>query len=149
MWINLISSGYLVALKHHLGERTQYINCESLQGHCQTFSVCICAYFFFLAMPHGMWDLSSPTRDRTCAPCSGSMKSQPLDGQGSPTSVHFYLVVIESEYYDLLFVFNSLYLYFFVQTFFFFPRVDKFFFSFVSLFLKFVLLKYSWFTVLC
>ena len=30
---------------------------------------------FFLAAPHGMWDLSSPTRDRTCALCSGSMES--------------------------------------------------------------------------
>ena len=27
---------------------------------------------YFLAVPHGMWDLSSPIRDRTCAPCSGS-----------------------------------------------------------------------------
>ena len=26
--------------------------------------------FFFLAMPHGLWDLSSPTRDRTRAPSS-------------------------------------------------------------------------------
>ena len=24
--------------------------------------------FFFLAVPHAMWDLSSPTRDRTPAP---------------------------------------------------------------------------------
>ena len=29
-------------------------------------------FFFFLAAPTGMWDLGSPTRDRTCAPCSGS-----------------------------------------------------------------------------
>ena len=36
------------------------------------------------AMPHGMWDLSSLTRDRTCTPCIGSAKSQPLDPQGSP-----------------------------------------------------------------
>ena len=28
--------------------------------------------FFFLAAPHGMWDLSSLARDRTRAPCSGS-----------------------------------------------------------------------------
>ena len=28
--------------------------------------------FFLLAMPRGVWDLSSPTRDRTHAPCSGS-----------------------------------------------------------------------------
>lgn len=27
---------------------------------------------FSLAAPRGMWDLSSTTRDRTCAPCSGS-----------------------------------------------------------------------------
>ena len=25
-----------------------------------------------MAAPHGMWDLSSPTKDRTCTPCSGS-----------------------------------------------------------------------------
>ena len=31
-----------------------------------------------------MRDLSSPTRDQTHAPCSGSAESQPLDGQGSP-----------------------------------------------------------------
>ena len=28
-----------------------------------------------LATLYGMWDLSSPTRNPTCAPCSGSMKS--------------------------------------------------------------------------
>ena len=39
---------------------------------------------FFLATPHGMWDLSSPTRGQTHAPCTGSMESQPLDHQGSP-----------------------------------------------------------------
>ena len=27
--------------------------------------------FYFLAMPYGMWDLGSPTRDRTHAPCIG------------------------------------------------------------------------------
>ena len=30
-----------------------------------------------------MWDLISPTRDQTYAPCSGSTESQPLDLQGS------------------------------------------------------------------
>ena len=32
-------------------------------------------FFFFFgeeAMPCGMWDLSSQTRDQTCVPCSGS-----------------------------------------------------------------------------
>ena len=28
--------------------------------------------FYFLATPSGMWDLSSPTRGGTCAPCFGS-----------------------------------------------------------------------------
>ena len=31
-------------------------------------------YFMFLAVPHGMPNLSSPTRVRTCAPGSGSPK---------------------------------------------------------------------------
>jgi len=40
--------------------------------------------FFFLAM-WSMWDLSSPTRDWTQAPCIGSLEFQPLDHQGSPS----------------------------------------------------------------
>ena len=32
-------------------------------------------FFFFGATLHGMWDLSSLTRDRTLAPCSGSPES--------------------------------------------------------------------------
>ena len=32
-------------------------------------------FFLLLAEPRGMWDLSSPTRDRTQAPCSGSVES--------------------------------------------------------------------------
>ena len=32
-------------------------------------------FIYFLAAPHCMQDLSSPTRDQTYAPCSGSMKS--------------------------------------------------------------------------
>ena len=31
-------------------------------------------------------DLSSPTRDRTCGPCTGRQNSSPLDHQGSPHS---------------------------------------------------------------
>ena len=31
--------------------------------------------FFFPAAPCGFRDLSSPTRDQTCAPCSGSAES--------------------------------------------------------------------------
>ena len=32
-------------------------------------------FFFFLAVPHSVWDLSSPTKDQTHAPFSGSTKS--------------------------------------------------------------------------
>ena len=32
-------------------------------------------FWLFLAMPYGTWDFSSPTRDRTLAPCSGSAES--------------------------------------------------------------------------
>ena len=30
---------------------------------------------FTFCLPHSMWDLGSPTRDRTRAPCIGSMES--------------------------------------------------------------------------
>ena len=33
----------------------------------------------FMAALHSLWDPSSPTRDQTHNPCSGSTKSQPLD----------------------------------------------------------------------
>ena len=32
-----------------------------------------------LAMPCGLWDPSSRTRDQTCAPSIGSKESQPLE----------------------------------------------------------------------
>ena len=41
-------------------------------------------FFFFLAVPQVMWDLSSPTMDVTHVLCSGSSESSPLEGQGSP-----------------------------------------------------------------
>ena len=34
--------------------------------------------FLFLALVLGLWDLSSPTRDQTQAPCVGSLESEPL-----------------------------------------------------------------------
>ena len=46
-------------------------------------------FFYFLAAPPGMWDLSSLTRNGIRAPWSGSVESQPLDRQGSPSS-YFY-----------------------------------------------------------
>ena len=35
-----------------------------------------------------LWDLSSPTRDRTPVPCSRNLEPQPLYCQGSPPSVY-------------------------------------------------------------
>ena len=32
-------------------------------------------FIYFLHIPHGTWDLSSPTRDRTCGPSGGSAES--------------------------------------------------------------------------
>ena len=37
--------------------------------------VCFGCFSFFLAVPWGMWDLGSPTRDWTPAPCVGSAAS--------------------------------------------------------------------------
>ena len=44
-------------------------------------------------MPHGLWDLSSPTRDWTCAPGSGNAKSKLLDHQGSPSPYSLTLLI--------------------------------------------------------
>ena len=38
----------------------------------------VCIYLS-LAMPCGLWDSSSPTKDQTCATCIGSKESQPLE----------------------------------------------------------------------
>ena len=43
------------------------------------------ANFFFLAAWPNLWDLISPTKDRTHAPYSGRVESWPLDGQGIPS----------------------------------------------------------------
>ena len=44
-------------------------------------------FYVLVFWPQGMWDLISLTRDRTCAPCTGSTESYPLDCQGSPISI--------------------------------------------------------------
>ena len=41
-------------------------------------------FFFFLTIPHSFWDLSSLTRDGTCALCSGNAESYPFDYQEFP-----------------------------------------------------------------
>ena len=55
----------------------------------QAFLPLLCAWailshHFIFWLPHGEWDPSSMTRDRTCTPCIGSMESYPLDFQQSP-----------------------------------------------------------------
>ena len=74
--------------------RLSGLNAWGVLSHSSTHlfhSQCILGtfFFFFLAMLCGMWDLSSPTRDRTLVPCNGSMESQPLDFQGSQSLEHF------------------------------------------------------------
>ena len=39
--------------------------------------------------PRRVWDLRSPTRDRTCKPLPWRVKSQPPDHQGHPHFNHF------------------------------------------------------------
>ena len=41
-------------------------------GSISLFLKIIIINLFILAMPHGMWDLRFPTRDRTYSPCIGS-----------------------------------------------------------------------------
>ena len=42
------------------------------------------SFFFPSAVQRGLQDPSSPTRDQTLAPSSGSTESQPLGHQGIP-----------------------------------------------------------------
>ena len=55
------------------------------------FQSCGIFFFFFLTfwLQHSMWGLSSLTKNRTQASCIGSMESQRVDHQGSPSSVTF------------------------------------------------------------
>ena len=88
--------------------------------HChKTITICMCLYFwvviysvsclsvganvilsffvclFFFEAPWGMWDLSSPTRNRTHAPCSGSMESS-LDHLRKSPECHTILIPMAS-----------------------------------------------------
>ena len=55
-------------------------------------------FFFFFSFsfgtPYSMENLSSLTRDRTCAPCIGSGESELLDHQVSPRSRAFNLLLL-------------------------------------------------------
>ena len=52
-------------------------------------------------MLKGMWDLSSLTRDRTRAPCTGGTESEPLDHQGGPSGYNLFFFF--SFYFILLY----------------------------------------------
>lgn len=55
------------------------------------FLICV---FFWL---HSMWYLSSPPRGGTCAPCSGSTQSWPLDVQGGSSDSYLLVCVTWSN----------------------------------------------------
>ena len=73
--------------------------------------------FFFLAVPHILWDLSSPTRDWTWALGSVSAESQPLDRQGIPLTLLFIFLFLfflwenGHFYFILFFQFNLIFFY--------------------------------------
>ena len=46
-------------------------------------------FFYFLAAPQCMPDLSSPNRDRTCTPCSGSLEFLTTGPAGKSSGLHF------------------------------------------------------------
>lgn len=53
-----------------------------------TFTLALVSFFFkkflILFWPHGMWRLSSLTKDQACTPCSRGTDSSPLGRRGSP-----------------------------------------------------------------
>ena len=63
------------------------ITVQEVKRTCRTSHITIWTnliFFFFKAMPQGIQDLSSPTRNWTCPLCSGSMEFQSLGRQESP-----------------------------------------------------------------
>ena len=50
----------------------------------ESSQVCVCVCVCMCRPCPTACEISSPTRDRTCAPCSGSAEYSPLDDQGIP-----------------------------------------------------------------
>ena len=67
---SILDAGEYSSQRFFLGQFRTY---PCWWNQCCVFLVCF--WGVFLATPHGMWDLSSPTRDQTCAPCIGSAES--------------------------------------------------------------------------
>ena len=87
--ISLLPSSYVSFLVNRLYISRPWV-CHSLTipGMLSEIRLKSCKIFIFLALPHGMQDLSSLARVRTCASCSGSTEFQPLDCQGSPLKLY-------------------------------------------------------------
>ena len=112
---------YLKQLKHStvqavtLNMRCSICLCPDVNFSLRVLFDCCpttCFSPLFLAMPHGMWDLSSLTRDWTRATCSGSLESKPLDCQGSslwPTIHYLFTVFPHSSPFWILYFYNSLF----------------------------------------
>ena len=58
-------------------------------------------FFFFLAKLHSMFDLSSPTRDQTCAPCIGSWSLNHWTTKKAPWFLLLSILLIRT--WDLLY----------------------------------------------
>ena len=76
-----LQSAGLVTLKPVESSRIRDQTCDPCTGkpipiHCATREVLnLFLFIYFLAVPWGMWDLSSLARDQTCAPCGGRADS--------------------------------------------------------------------------
>ena len=53
-------------------------------------------FFKFLTAPHGMWDLSSPNRDQTCAPCIGRQSFNHWTAREVSNTLHWIITLLSS-----------------------------------------------------
>ena len=91
-WSGVWRGGQIISFRREKVQNTQckvqiYTLAISLKSQCWSVSIFLKrghCFFFVLALSLNMWNLSSPTRGRTHAPCSGNVGSSPLDLQGSP-----------------------------------------------------------------
>ena len=75
----------MAAVFHHQSWQWGIKECtQAMKPYTHILFLNIFCLFVCFATLCGMQDLSSPTRDWTCVPCSGSVESQPLNNQRSP-----------------------------------------------------------------
>ena len=84
-----LGSNPLCCIKEYL----IYCNLHVTQFSCFIFySLILLIFFFFLAKPLNIWDLSSPTKEPTCTLCSGNRvitTGPPGKSLSSPLSYFF------------------------------------------------------------